>query len=188
MPNGTATKPEWLKIRLEKKANFSIIKGHREKKGLSTVCEEAHCPNITKCWNSGTATFMVLGSTCTRGCRFCAVNHAIRGEQVDMNEPENLLNTIKNLKLDYVVITSVDRDDLPDQGAGHIAECISKLKGHGILVEALVPDFRGNEGCIRAVVSAKPDVFAHNPDSKELKPRQAKHDREHEQKPCPKRR
>ncbi len=129
---------------------------------LHTVCQEAHCPNQSECWSMGTATFMVLGKTCTRGCKFCQVEAAAKGGLVDENEPQKLVQVAKQMKLNYVVITMVNRDDLPDQGAQHVAKCISELKKNNFLVEALVGDFQGNEKLIDIVLQAKPDVFAHN--------------------------
>ncbi len=158
-------KPEWLKIRPSPETDFSVIKSALRKRGLVTVCEEAHCPNMAECWhNQGTATFMILGDTCTRGCRFCAVKTAMRGRPVDPEEPRKLAEAIREMGLDYAVITSVDRDDLPDQGAGHFARCIRAIKETcpQTLVEVLVPDFRGDTRLILRVVEACPDVFAHN--------------------------
>ncbi|MEK6940531.1 MAG: lipoyl synthase [Nanoarchaeota archaeon] len=156
----TLTKPEWLTIKLTKTQTFNEIKNIIKKDGLATVCEESNCPNILECWNGGTATFMVLGNVCTRGCKFCNVKTGTNGGIIDSNEPAKLLDAVKKLKLDYIVITSVDRDDLPDQGAEHIAKCITKLRS--IHVEALIPDFRGEIECIKTIVNAKPDVISHN--------------------------
>ncbi|MFA6035439.1 MAG: lipoyl synthase [Candidatus Micrarchaeia archaeon] len=157
-------KPEWLKIRPPTTEKFEGIKGTIAKLGLHTVCQEAHCPNMSECWSGGTATFMVMGDTCTRGCRFCAVSKAQEGRPLDPLEPAKLAQAVKEFGLDYVVITSVDRDELPDQGATHFANCISELKKQvpGVLVEVLIPDFQGEEECIRRVVAAGPDVIAHN--------------------------
>ena len=158
------TKPDWLKINPPKTEKFSEVKQTIKQLGLHTVCVEAHCPNITECWDSGTATFMVLGDTCTRGCRFCAVKTAGKGNEVDVFEPRKLAVAIQKFGLGYVVVTSVDRDDLFDQGAGHFADCIREIKklSPGTLVEVLIPDFRGNEDCIKKIVEARPDVIAHN--------------------------
>lgn len=158
-------KPSWLKIQIpEKTQRILELRGILRKHGLITVCEEAHCPNIPECWNGGTATFMVLGDTCTRGCRFCNVEKARNPLPLNSWEPKLLARAVAELKLDYIVITSVDRDDLPDQGSGHFAECIqaAKKQDPNILVEVLIPDFRGNIECLKKVVVANPDVIAHN--------------------------
>ncbi len=167
-------KPGWLKIRPPKTEKFAEVKQTIRELGLHTVCEEAHCPNISECWDSGTATFMVLGDTCTRGCRFCAVKTAARGNWVDAFEPRKLALAVKKFGLDYVVVTSVDRDDLKDQGSGHFAECILEIKrlSPKTLVEVLVPDFRGGEECLKKIVEAGPDVVCHNIETvKELQSR-----------------
>jgi lipoic acid synthetase len=134
------------------------------KLGLATVCEEAHCPNVHECWGGGTATVMLLGKTCTRGCRFCAVSTAQQGDAVDPNEPEKLAYAISQLGLTYVVVTMVDRDDLEDGGASQVARAIKELRRTApeLLVEVLVSDFRGNEEHVSIVAHARPDVFAHN--------------------------
>ncbi|MFH0970310.1 MAG: lipoyl synthase [Candidatus Diapherotrites archaeon] len=129
---------------------------------LPTVCQEAHCPNQSECWSSGTATFMVLGKTCTRGCKFCQVNAEAKGDIVDENEPKKLVDAARKMKLNYVVLTMVNRDDLPDQGAGHVGKCISALKENGFLVEALVGDFQGKREFLDIVIRSSPAVFAHN--------------------------
>ncbi len=156
-------KPEWLKIRPPAE-KFSELKQKIAGYGLNTVCQEAHCPNVSECWSTGTATFMVLGDTCTRGCRFCAVKTGNPKQEVDLFEPYKLAMCIRELNLGYIVITSVDRDDLPDQGSAHFANCVRlvKKKNPGILVEVLIPDFRGNEGCIKTIVDSSPDVIGHN--------------------------
>ncbi len=157
-------KPPWLTIRPPTTEKFHNIKQILKTHNLHTVCEESHCPNIPECWSGGTATFMVMGDTCTRACRFCAVKTGYPARPLDPNEPENLAEAIKDLELDYIVITSVDRDDLPDQGAGHFAECIKEIRKRipEVIIEVLIPDFRGNSGCIKTIVQAKPDVIAHN--------------------------
>jgi len=156
-------KPPWLKIRPPTE-KFADVKSTLKKLNLVTVCEEAHCPNMSECWSGGTATFMVLGDTCTRGCRFCNIKSARIGRSIDKDEPRKLAQAIAEWKLDYVVITSVDRDDLPDQGAGHFAECIREIKKQlpTVIVEVLIPDFRGNVECLKTIIDAKPDVIAHN--------------------------
>lgn len=159
------SKPSWLKIKLETTDSFLGIKETLQKHNLNTVCEEARCPNISECWNGGTATFMVMGDTCTRACKFCAVKTAFPAPPLDKNEPKKLAAAIKEIGLfDYVVLTSVDRDDLKDQGASHFAECIAEIKkAHpGIIVEVLTPDFRGEKPCVETIIKARPEVFAHN--------------------------
>ncbi len=156
--------PEWLTIKPASTEKYSEIKQAITDLGLHTVCVEAHCPNITECWSGGTATFMVLGDLCTRGCRFCAVSKSARGIQVDKLEPEKLARVIKKWGLEYVVITSVCRDDLSDQGAGHFANCVKEIKreSSNTLVEVLIPDFRDDINCLKAIVDAGPDVIGHN--------------------------
>jgi lipoic acid synthetase len=158
-------KPPWLTIRPpENIQNFQKIKEVLSSHGLVTVCEEAHCPNIPECWSKGTVTFMILGKYCTRGCKFCNVESKWTKLPPDPLEPENLARAIAQLGLDYVVITSVNRDDLPDQGSNHFAECIKAVKKYNpkIIVEVLIPDFCGDMECIKRVVKAKPEVIAHN--------------------------
>ena len=132
--------------------------------GLSTVCEEARCPNMGECWNGGTATLMLMGDVCTRGCRFCHVKTGNPKGKLDEKEPEKVARTISLLNLSYVVLTSVDRDDLPDEGAGHFAETVSFVKKQipSIMVEVLTPDFKGQYSLIDKVLLSQPDVFAHN--------------------------
>ncbi len=139
---------------------------HRVKKllrlaGLNTVCEESRCPNIGECFSSKTATFMIMGDVCTRGCTFCNVSRG-RGRPPDPQEPIRLLKAVKALGLEYVVLTSPTRDDLPDGGAEHFALCIKTLKEEGLRVEALVPDFRGSPEALRAVLDSSPHVLSHN--------------------------
>ncbi len=157
-------KPEWLTIRPPTTEQFRALREKIPKTGLHTVCEEAHCPNMAECWSNGTATFMVLGDTCTRGCRFCAIKTAAKGKPVDEKEPEKLAETIREMDLDYVVLTSVDRDDLLDQGANHFAKCIATVKKMNpqTTVEVLTPDFCGKTELIEIVLNARPNVFGHN--------------------------
>ncbi len=159
----SAVKPQWLKIKLLRNDNFDSIDDTLKKYNLHTVCQEAHCPNIAECWNGGTATFMIMGDICTRHCRFCAVKTG-RPMALDKDEPRKLAQAVKEWKLDYIVITSVDRDDLPDQGAQHFTDCIYEVRKEnpGILIEVLIPDFRGDKELIKIVSDANPDVFAHN--------------------------
>ncbi|MBI2085402.1 MAG: lipoyl synthase [Candidatus Aenigmarchaeota archaeon] len=159
----SSNKPEWLKTKLQTMGSFAKVRETVKALGLNTVCESAHCPNISECWSGGTATFMVMGSVCTRGCRFCEVSHG-KPQELDIFEPVKLAKAVKEFNLDYVVITSVDRDDLPDQGSLHFAACIKAVKkmNPGILIEVLIPDFRGREDLIKNIVDANPDVIAHN--------------------------
>ena len=156
--------PEWLVIKPASTEKYGEIKQVINNLGLHTVCTEAHCPNITECWSGGTATFMVLGDLCTRGCRFCAVSKSAKGLQVDRLEPEKLASVIKKWGLEYAVITSVCRDDLDDQGAGHFARCIREIKKEspGTIVEVLIPDFTDSRECLKTIADAKPDVIGHN--------------------------
>jgi lipoic acid synthetase len=131
--------------------------------GLHTVCEEAHCPNIGECWHHGTATFMIMGDVCTRACGYCNVRHGAPGS-LDPHEPEKLARAVESMQLAYVVVTSVDRDDLPDFGAGAFANTIRAIKSHRpeCRVEVLIPDFQGQEASLRTVLEARPDVLNHN--------------------------
>lgn len=158
-------KPEWLKIKLVKNDNFSGIKDTLNKYNLHTVCESAHCPNISECWSGGTATFMLMGDVCTRGCKFCAVKTGNPMKQLDKDEPKKLAQAIAEIKLfEYVVLTSVNRDDLEDGGASHFAECIKEVKKQypEIIIEVLIPDFKGDINSLKKIVDAKPEVIAHN--------------------------
>jgi len=157
-------KPSWIKVRAPSGPRYTKIKARARELKLHTVCEEAHCPNIGECWGSGTATFMVMGDICTRGCRFCAVNTRRKGAPLDQDEPKNVAFAIKEMGLDYVVLTSVDRDDLPDQGSLHFAQCIKEIRTSAskTRVEVLIPDFSGRKELLHHVVEAKPDVLAHN--------------------------
>jgi lipoic acid synthetase len=158
-------KPEWLKVRVPGGERYAHIKNTLRHYDLHTVCEEAHCPNVGECWAEGTATVMILGDTCTRGCRFCAVTTGNPRGAYDPREPEHTGRTIAAMGLDYVVITMVDRDDLIDGGAAHVAETLRAIRRQspGILIEALVGDFLGALGDIEVVVrEGEPDVFAHN--------------------------
>lgn len=158
-------KPSWLKIKLPKNTErIEQIKGAMRKHGLHSVCEEAACPNLPECFNHGTATFMILGAICTRRCPFCDVAHG-RPLPPSAEEPEKLALTIRDMKLKYVVITSVDRDDLRDGGAQHFADCISAIRQYSpdIKIEVLVPDFRGRMDVALEILSkSPPDVFNHN--------------------------
>ncbi len=150
------------RIRPPSSEQFFQLKQLTSNLALPTVCQEAHCPNQSECWSQGTATFMVLGKTCTRGCKFCQVNAAAKGDVVDQDEPQKLVQAAKQMKLKYVVITMVNRDELPDQGAAHVAKCISELKQNHFLTEALVGDFQGDEKLLDQIIASNPTVFAHN--------------------------
>ena len=158
-------KPEWIRVKAgSPTTRFYEIKQILREAKLNTVCEEASCPNIGECFGKGTATFMIMGDKCTRRCPFCDVGHG-RPDPLDVNEPENLAKTIARLKLKYVVITSVDRDDLRDGGAGHFVECIRKTRelSPGTTIEVLVPDFRGRDDrALEILKAAPPDVMNHN--------------------------
>ncbi len=162
--SATSPKPDWLKVRAPGGENYTQIKSMLREQGLVTVCEEARCPNIGECWAGGTATFMLMGEVCTRGCRFCAVKTGNPRGKIDNDEPEKVGASIAQMKLEYVVITSVDRDDLPDEGAGHFARTIRTIKSmnSGLIVEVLTPDFKGKRELYSQIVEAKPDVFAQN--------------------------
>ncbi|MCX7732922.1 MAG: lipoyl synthase [candidate division WOR-3 bacterium] len=157
-------KPEWLRFRLPAGPEFIRVNQVLRKYNLNTVCSSARCPNLAECWNRGTATVLLLGNTCTRHCRFCAVTTGNPHGQVDNSEPERVADAILELGLKYVVLTSVDRDDLPDLGAGIFTRTVQLLKksNPGIAVEVLVPDFQGKRELIQQVLDAGPDVFAHN--------------------------
>ena len=163
-PSVSRKKPEWLKVRSPVGENYFEIKALLRSLNLVTVCEEARCPNIGECWNGGTATFMLMGEVCTRGCRFCSVKTGKNGAPIDLDEPRKVGEAIAKMDLDYIVLTSVDRDDLADEGSGHFAETVEVIKKNNprILVEVLTPDFKGNEEFIAKIIDAKPDVFAHN--------------------------
>jgi len=159
-------KPPWIRVRLPAGNAVAELKSRLRDNRLVTVCEEATCPNIHECFNKGTATFMILGEICTRRCSFCDVAHG-RPRPPDDNEPENLARTIRDMKLRYVVITSVDRDDLRDGGAGHYVRCLDHIRElcPGIKLEILVPDFRGKgrmERALEILAASPPDVFNHN--------------------------
>jgi len=161
-------KPDWLRVRLPagpQQGEFRGLKSRFRSRGLHTVCEEARCPNIFECWGQGTATVMILGETCTRGCRFCSVRTGRPGGVVDLEEPENTAISLAEMGLAYVVLTMVDRDDLSDGGAAHVAKTVGRIKHHSpeLRVETLVGDFGGQRDDIRTVVrEGRPDVFAHN--------------------------
>jgi lipoic acid synthetase len=156
-------KPSWLKVRAPGGTNYLRLTQMMRELNLHTVCEEAHCPNIGECWEHGTATFMILGDVCTRNCAYCAVAHG-RPPSYDIAEPERVGDAVAELRLRHAVITSVDRDDLPDYGAYIFAETIRQIKQRlpDCSVEVLVPDFQGNRDSIATVLAANPDIYNHN--------------------------
>jgi lipoyl synthase len=158
-------KPEWLKVRMPGGERHAELTQTFRRLKLHTVCEEARCPNIGECWREGTATIMILGDVCTRGCRFCAVTSGQPGGTVDTNEPAHVAGALAQMDLAYVVLTMVDRDDLPDGGAAHVAKTVSSIHARSpeLLVETLVGDFAGKAELIATVVQqGRPDVYAHN--------------------------
>jgi lipoic acid synthetase len=158
-----ARKPEWLKVKLPAGDNYTKLRGIVKDRGLHTVCQEAMCPNIGECWGVGTATFMILGDTCTRGCRFCNVKTG-KPYELDPFEALKLAKSIEELGLNYAVITCVDRDDLPDGGAQQMADAIRAIRARTphVKVEVLTSDYRGDVEALKKVIDAQPDVFAHN--------------------------
>jgi len=157
-------KPAWIRVKAPVTPEVIRLKMTLRKQSLHTVCEEANCPNLGECFSNGTATFMILGNVCTRRCPFCDVAHG-RPDPVDINEPQNLAETIASMKLRYVVITSVDRDDLRDGGSGHFVDCVVAIrdKSPETRIEVLVPDFRGRMGTALDILSkSPPDVMNHN--------------------------
>ncbi|MBC8286200.1 MAG: lipoyl synthase [Nitrospinae bacterium] len=167
--------PHWLKTKLPGTRKFFQLKSLLKESGLNTVCESASCPNIGSCWDAGTLTFMILGDTCTRACRFCdvATGHL---NLPDPDEPDKVAGSLSRLNLKFAVITSVDRDDLPDGGAGHWVKTIMAIRSRcpNIKIETLIPDFQGKTGLIRQVCEARPDVLAHNLETVESLQRQAR--------------
>ncbi|HUF47462.1 MAG TPA: lipoyl synthase [Vicinamibacterales bacterium] len=156
-------KPAWLKVRAPGSPNYLRLRGLMRDRNLHTVCEEAHCPNIGECWHHGTATFMIMGDVCTRACGYCNVTHGAPAA-LDTAEPDKLADAVAELELAYVVVTSVDRDDLSDFGAGAFAATIRAIKARrpGCRVEVLIPDFQGREDALGTVLDAQPDVLNHN--------------------------
>ena len=161
---GLSGKPQWLKAPMAAGAGYDAVRQTVREHRLATVCEEAKCPNIGECWNAGTATIMVLGKVCTRACRFCAVDTGNPHGWLDTEEPANVAATVALMKLKYVVLTSVDRDDLPDGGAAHYAACVRAIKARtpATAVEALTPDFQGVLRDVQLVVESGLEVFAQN--------------------------
>jgi lipoyl synthase len=156
-------KPPWLKVRAPGSENYLRLKGLMRTLGLHTVCEEANCPNIGECWHHGTATFMILGDTCTRSCGYCNVTHGAP-MPLDAAEPVKVASAIHAMQLSYVVVTSVDRDDLRDFGAGHFAATVREIRGRmpECRIEVLIPDFQGDEAALHIVLDAGPDVLNHD--------------------------
>jgi lipoic acid synthetase len=162
-PNTSLKKPNWLRVKAPTGKVFEKTKQIVKEKSLNTVCEEAACPNIGECWNKKHATFIILGSVCTRACRFCNIKTGIP-DKLDPHEPEKIARSVAELELKHVVITSVDRDDLEDGGANHFAQCILEIrkKCHNTSIEVLTPDFLRKGDAYKIIVDAKPDVFNHN--------------------------
>jgi lipoyl synthase len=156
-------KPEWLKVRAPGSENYLRLRGIMRDLKLNTVCEDAHCPNIGECWHHGTATFMILGDICTRACAYCAVAHG-KPQALDLGEPARVGEAVEKMRLKYAVITSVDRDDLPDGGAGIFASTIRDIKRRmpDTRVEVLIPDFKGDLAPLQMVLDARPDILNHN--------------------------
>lgn len=165
----TQRKPDWLRIRPPSGESYKDIRKTLRKQGLYTVCEEARCPNVNECWGGGTATIMLMGGICTRGCRFCDVDSGNPDGWLDPLEPWKVATVLKDWDLEYIVLTSVARDDLPDEGSGHFAKTIEVIKQRipEMLVEVLIPDFKGRIDALQNVVDAKPDVIAHNVETTE---------------------
>ena len=160
----TTRKPSWIRARLPHGERFKQVQSIVSEHSLATVCEESHCPNIGECWSNGTATLMLMGDVCTRACKFCAVDTGNPRGWLDENEPQSAANAVGLMKLRYVVLTSVDRDDLPLGGAAHYAKCIENIArlNPNTQIEALTPDFQGEREAVKTVVSSPLDVFAHN--------------------------
>ncbi|GAB4176457.1 MAG: lipoyl synthase [Wenzhouxiangellaceae bacterium] len=157
-------KPEWLRVRLPTGGRYEEVRATVQRHRLATVCAESKCPNIGECWSAGTATIMLMGDVCTRACRFCSVDTGNPRGWLDPEEPANAAEAVRLMGLKYVVLTSVDRDDLPDGGASHYAACIREIKARNpeTAVEALTPDFQGRLACVETVVDAGVEVFAQN--------------------------
>ncbi len=158
-----ARKPSWLKVKAPGGASFVEVRDLLQRLELHTVCEEAHCPNIGECWDHRAATFMILGDVCTRNCAYCAVAHGTP-VGLDLGEPARLAEAVAAMRMRHIVVTSVDRDDLPNGGAEQFAEVVrqTRLKAPGTTVELLIPDFKGSAQALRIVVEAKPDILNHN--------------------------
>ncbi|GET30558.1 lipoyl synthase [Prolixibacter sp. SD074] len=159
----TRRKPDWLKIKVPIGTNYRHVKGVVRDHHLHTICTSGQCPNMGECWGAGTATFMILGEICTRSCKFCATKTG-RPKPLDPNEPANVARSVKLMNLKHAVITSVDRDDLPDGGAAHWVETINKIKevNPDTTMEVLIPDFDGKPELVKQIIDAKPDIISHN--------------------------
>ncbi len=159
-----ARKPDWLKIKPPSGPRYQALKESARRLKLATVCEEAQCPNLSECWSGGTATFMLMGEICTRGCRFCAVNTARMPPELDAAEPQNIAEAVDEMGLSYVVLTSVNRDELPDGGADHLARCLEAIHARcpQVLLEMLIPDFMGDTAAVDRVTGTPLAVLAHN--------------------------
>ncbi len=163
-PTPAGGKPPWLKVRIPAGENYTRVKATVREHRLATVCEESMCPNIGECWSNGTATLMLMGAVCTRACQFCAVDTGNPHGWLDSLEPENAARSVEFMGLQYVVLTSVDRDDLPDGGASHYAACVNAVKARSprTAVEALTPDFAGELASVETVLNSGVEVFAQN--------------------------
>ena len=163
-PQPRPRKPEWLRVRIGGDAGYKRVQRVVREHSLATVCEESHCPNIGECWSHGTATLMLMGAVCTRACRFCAVDTGNPNGWLDPDEPAHAAESVALMNLRYVVLTSVDRDDLPDGGAEHYARCIRAIRKRcpDTMIEALTPDFAGNESAVATLLDSDLDVFAQN--------------------------
>ncbi len=163
-PAAGLAKPPWLRVKIPSGEGVSRLRSLLREADLFTVCEESHCPNMAECWTHGTATIMLLGGVCTRACRFCAVDTGNPNGWIDEKEPDNAARTVSLMNLKYIVLTSVDRDDLPDGGAAHYAACVRRIieRCPGVKVEALTPDFSGDLEAVRKVVESGLHVFAQN--------------------------
>ena len=164
LPEGVERRPPWLTVKLPGGDGYTRIKKLVDGLPLNTVCEEARCPNLGECWGHGTATFMILGDVCTRACAFCAVTSGKRGGDVDEDEPRRVAEAVQRMGLRHAVVTSVDRDDLPDFGAGIFARTIAAIRelSPGTTVEVLTPDFQGSEASLQTVMAQTPEIFNHN--------------------------
>jgi lipoyl synthase len=160
----SSSKPDWVRARAPLGPTHARLKELMKQYSLHTVCEEAHCPNVGECWGGGTATFMIMGELCTRACRFCNVKSGKPNDVPDGEEPANVARAVKDLELKYVVLTSVDRDDLPDGGAWHFAQTISTIRALApdVCIETLIPDFGGDLAALQTILQAGPDVIGHN--------------------------
>ncbi len=163
-PAQRQAKPPWLRVKVAVGEGISRIRGLLREENLYTVCEESHCPNLAECWTHGTATIMLLGDVCTRACRFCAVDTGNPMGWTDPDEPDKVARTVRVMNLGYLVLTSVDRDDLPDGGAGHYAACVRRVREHcpEVKVETLAPDFSGNVAALQMLLESGLHVFAQN--------------------------